>query len=243
MTRRRIDPSSTEASQTSSEAPATMASSNNAHADLLALQRQIAQLTALQQQSQSLQDHAYRPALQTDSTLYDEWARNSPWEQAMARDTAHWAANLPMRGAPYDPLANNQLRGYSRGGQSVPHAPVTRFDGESQGKTEPESPEKYSKPFCDFLTENPTIFHAVKYFEGKLQEAGYEKVWLTSLPPHYELIASFMIMRLTTMTRSSRKSPGPPSSRQGENTTSPATAPASSPSPSAQTTRVAMVLQ
>lgn len=150
--------------------------SSNAQADLVALQRQIAQLTALQQQSQSLQDHTYRPTLQTDSTLYDAWARNNPWEQAMARDTAHWAANLPMRGAQYDPLANNQLRGYPRAGQSARHAPVTRFGGEGQGKTEPESPEKYSKPFCDFLTENPTIFHAVKYFEGKLQKAGYEKV-------------------------------------------------------------------
>ena len=48
--------------------------------------------------------------------------------------------------------------------------------GDDQRKTEPDSPEKYSKPFCDFLTENPTIFHAVKYFEGKLGKAGYEKV-------------------------------------------------------------------
>ena len=196
MTRRRIDPSSTEASQTSSEAPPTMATSSTVHADLLALQRQIAQLTALQQQSQSLQDHTHRPALQIDSTLYDEWARNSPWEQAMARDTAHWAANLPMRGVPYDPLTNNQLRGYTGAGPSVRHAPVTHFGGEGQGTTEPESPEKYSKPFCDFLTENPTIFHAVKYFEGKLQKAGYEKACRSSLPPHYNLIDSNMIVVL-----------------------------------------------
>lgn len=192
--------------------------SSNPQADLLALQRQIAQLTALQQQTQlQTSDYTYRPALQTDSTLYDEWARNSPWEQAMARDTAHWAANLPMRGAPYDPLANNQLRGYPRAGQSVRHTPVTRFGGESQGKTEPESPEKYSKPFCDFLTENPTIFHAVKYFEGKLQKAGYEKVCLDLTSVSLRLHCA--VVMLTPMIRSLRKSPGPPSSRPAVNTT------------------------
>lgn len=39
-----------------------------------------------------------------------------------------------------------------------------------------KSPEAYTKPFCDFLTENPTVFHAVDYFEKKLEKAGYKKV-------------------------------------------------------------------
>jgi hypothetical protein len=38
------------------------------------------------------------------------------------------------------------------------------------------SPEAYTKPFCDFLTENPTVFHAVDYFEKKLSKAGFRKV-------------------------------------------------------------------
>lgn len=39
-----------------------------------------------------------------------------------------------------------------------------------------KSPEAYTQPFCDFLTENPTVWHAVSYFEGKLQKAGFQKV-------------------------------------------------------------------
>lgn len=39
-----------------------------------------------------------------------------------------------------------------------------------------KSPEAYTKPFCDFLTENPTVFHAVSYFEEKLEKAGFKKV-------------------------------------------------------------------
>lgn len=34
-------------------------------------------------------------------------------------------------------------------------------------------PEAFTKPFTDFLTENPTIFHAVDYFKEKLEAAGY----------------------------------------------------------------------
>jgi hypothetical protein len=37
-------------------------------------------------------------------------------------------------------------------------------------------PEEYTKPFCDFLTENPTVFHAVDYFKTKLEANGFQKV-------------------------------------------------------------------
>jgi hypothetical protein len=39
-----------------------------------------------------------------------------------------------------------------------------------------KSPEAYTQPFCDFLTENPTVWHAVAYFEKKLEKAGFKKV-------------------------------------------------------------------
>lgn len=39
-----------------------------------------------------------------------------------------------------------------------------------------KSPEAYTQPFCDFLTENPTVWHAVDYFEKKLETAGFSKV-------------------------------------------------------------------
>ena len=34
----------------------------------------------------------------------------------------------------------------------------------------------FTEPFCDFLTENPTVFHAVERFEDMLDEAKYEQV-------------------------------------------------------------------
>ena len=44
-----------------------------------------------------------------------------------------------------------------------------------------KSPEEYTQPFCEFLTENPTVFHAVDYFEKKLEKAGFKKVYLPCL--------------------------------------------------------------
>ena len=39
-----------------------------------------------------------------------------------------------------------------------------------------KEPQEYTKPFCDFLTENPTVFHAVDYFRTKLEANGFKKV-------------------------------------------------------------------
>ncbi len=35
-------------------------------------------------------------------------------------------------------------------------------------------PEAFAAPFCDFLTHNPTVFHTVRYFEERLDAAGFE---------------------------------------------------------------------
>ena len=44
-------------------------------------------------------------------------------------------------------------------------------------------PEAFTKPFCDFLQENPTIFHTVDYFKTKLNNQGFKEV--RALPyPH-----------------------------------------------------------
>ena len=54
-------------------------------------------------------------------------------------------------------------------------------------------PEEYTKPFCDFLTENPTIFHTVDYFKMKLEANGFQKVracfWYI-----FSTIASFIMV-------------------------------------------------
>jgi aminopeptidase I len=41
-----------------------------------------------------------------------------------------------------------------------------------------KAPEAYTEPFCNFLTENPTVWHAVDYFEEKLQKSGFKKARL-----------------------------------------------------------------
>jgi hypothetical protein len=46
--------------------------------------------------------------------------------------------------------------------------------------------EEYTKPFCDFLTENPTVFHAVDYFKRKLEANGFLEVccnWFCQILP------------------------------------------------------------
>lgn len=37
-------------------------------------------------------------------------------------------------------------------------------------------PAAFTKPFCDFLQENPTIFHTVEYFTTKLARLGFQEV-------------------------------------------------------------------
>ncbi|PLB43140.1 putative vacuolar aspartyl aminopeptidase Lap4 [Aspergillus steynii IBT 23096] len=38
------------------------------------------------------------------------------------------------------------------------------------------SPEDYAKPYCDFMTSNPTIFHAVDGFTKQLEKNGYKRL-------------------------------------------------------------------
>ena len=58
----------------------------------------------------------------------------------------------------------------------------------SKYELDPNRPETYTQPFCDFMTANPTIFHAVASFGARLEEHGYKKLserdnWSTSLHP------------------------------------------------------------
>lgn len=197
MTRRRVE--ATTATVPPSEPAASTSlsismASSNPNADLLDLQRQIQHLTALQEQTRArtaepplrfTQQPPQAPAAM--NTLYDEWARNTPWEQAQA---AAWYADLPGR-------YGNAVRA-----ANVTASPsrFAAFGGEGSANTEPEAPEKYSKPFCDFLTENPTIFHAVKYFEGKLARAGFEKVCMSlnvpTIHPHFAALPSKQILTI-----------------------------------------------
>jgi aminopeptidase I len=39
-----------------------------------------------------------------------------------------------------------------------------------------ENAEKYTKPFCDFLTNNPTVFHCVDAVKTQLKDAGWKEL-------------------------------------------------------------------
>ncbi|KAF2125256.1 hypothetical protein P153DRAFT_389415 [Dothidotthia symphoricarpi CBS 119687] len=43
-------------------------------------------------------------------------------------------------------------------------------------RREKEGPEKYTKPFTDFMTANPTVFHAVDAVAQDLEKDGYKKL-------------------------------------------------------------------
>ncbi|KAI5461446.1 aminopeptidase I zinc metalloprotease-domain-containing protein [Mariannaea sp. PMI_226] len=49
-------------------------------------------------------------------------------------------------------------------------------------------PAAFTQPFCDFLQENPTIFHTVEYFTNKLRQLGYQELstrdsWANKVQP------------------------------------------------------------
>ncbi len=47
-------------------------------------------------------------------------------------------------------------------------------------------PDVFTQPFLDFMTRNPTVFHAVNYFEKMLERMGYKQVrWLMQQPATY----------------------------------------------------------
>jgi aminopeptidase I len=64
--------------------------------------------------------------------------------------------------------------------QSPPPVPpkipeIPAFERQEQTR-EKEGPEKYTKPFTDFMTANPTVFHAVDAVAKDLEKAGYKKL-------------------------------------------------------------------
>jgi hypothetical protein len=74
---------------------------------------------------------------------------------------------------PVLPATSEDVAGMNRQGKSLIAKTVER---EPEVKIDSKGPEAYTKPFCDFLTENPTIWHTVQYFEMKLNAAGFKKV-------------------------------------------------------------------
>lgn len=95
-------------------------------------------------------------------------------------------------------------------------------------------PEDFTKPYLEFMTENPTVFHAVDYFKEKLAKSGYEEVRILT-PLIHSAIANHDSRSSQAVTV------GAESSSPVESTSPPAMAAPSLPSPSARPTSPAMV--
>lgn len=57
-----------------------------------------------------------------------------------------------------------------------PSAKTGSFAEEQANEHLLKTPAQYTQPFCDFIGNNPTVWHAVTYFEEKLHKAGFKKV-------------------------------------------------------------------
>ncbi|KAJ4344045.1 vacuolar aminopeptidase 1 [Ascochyta clinopodiicola] len=77
------------------------------------------------------------------------------------------APKLASRPAPSHPWLPAQLPPAPASAPVSAPAPVRR---------EKEAPEKYTKPFTDFMTANPTVFHAVDAVAKDLERNGYKKL-------------------------------------------------------------------
>ncbi|KAF2208745.1 hypothetical protein CERZMDRAFT_48854 [Cercospora zeae-maydis SCOH1-5] len=58
---------------------------------------------------------------------------------------------------------------------------IRRFDAQDVGErsfreARRQNAASYTKPFCDFLTENPTVFHAVDALKRDLKDAGFKQL-------------------------------------------------------------------
>lgn len=62
---------------------------------------------------------------------------------------------------------------------SIADAPFPRVNAKEM------KPESFTKPYCEFMTANPTVFHSVQYFKDKLTSAGYKEVHSPSPVPHW----------------------------------------------------------
>ncbi|KAH0005137.1 hypothetical protein KCU78_g13026, partial [Aureobasidium melanogenum] len=66
-------------------------------------------------------------------------------------------------------LQSATLHAQSSPYQTMPETPAPIF-------ATSHNAESYAKPFCDFLTDNPTVFHAVDSMAHDLKDDGFTKL-------------------------------------------------------------------
>ncbi|KAH8588792.1 putative vacuolar aminopeptidase 1 [Bisporella sp. PMI_857] len=112
---------------------------------------------------------AHDEATETDYYTYLAQTRNSTWGSNVSLESGS-----AQRKAPGLSLYENYLERQKAGGYRsfVPPSIPTVLGGENKLK----SPEAYTEPFIQFMTENPTVWHAVAAFEDRLTKAGFKKL-------------------------------------------------------------------
>ncbi|KAF7885242.1 hypothetical protein EAF00_011060 [Botryotinia globosa] len=71
----------------------------------------------------------------------------------------------------------------------IPRNLDTKAPSAAKHATILKDPEEYAEPFINFMTENPTVWHAIQYWENKLEDAGFAKLsprdsWNGKLEPN-----------------------------------------------------------
>ncbi|KAF5875814.1 putative vacuolar aspartyl aminopeptidase lap4 protein [Botrytis fragariae] len=71
----------------------------------------------------------------------------------------------------------------------IPRNLDTKAPNAAKHATILKDPEEYAEPFINFMTENPTVWHAIQYWENKLEDAGFTKLsprdsWNGKLAPN-----------------------------------------------------------
>ena len=98
-----------------------------------------------------------------DPSLFDFETRRSAAQQALD-------SSIPMR---------DQLRAQAQSQSPSPFIPKPARSTSPPlraAKRTSSDAKAYCKPFCDFLTNNPTVFHAISAIAADLEDAGFSKL-------------------------------------------------------------------
>ncbi|GKT41163.1 vacuolar ATPase assembly integral membrane protein vma-21 [Colletotrichum spaethianum] len=121
------------------------------------------------------------PSMLASTTLPSSGSNTAPASKPflLADMNGRSPAENPVCDSCWNALRYSEVRQTTR----AAHPSACKLCAVAAGK-----PEAYTKPFVDFLSENPTIFHAVSYFKDKLAAAGFTELparesWADKLQP------------------------------------------------------------
>ena len=102
------------------------------------------------------------------SAVHD--ARLQDYEAQLKRLEAVRLRSVSMESA--DSPSNPSVSSSSRKGLAA----TTKATQDARRQATRKNAEKYAQPFCDFLTDNPTVFHAVSALRTQLKDAGWTEL-------------------------------------------------------------------